>query len=1830
MSQDSRASKRNRRAGAKSHRSPRGSYRPPVNWRHLAVELLEARTLLSVALSSVTSSSGGTINGSNSYQYLLLNGSGFSSGSTVTLSEPAFGYTFPGLATTYLSSSQLELYINLANDGTTWTAQVKSGSVSSNTCNFTVYAPSPVITSLSQSSATAGGSAFTLTAYGSTFETLSTIRWNGTNLTTTPVENSGDTVALTATVPAADIASAGTDAVTVYSSGPGGGTSPAVNFSVNSSGPTTYTLGMDFAVPRDSKGAAGSASWGQLLSSAPAFVYIKATQDTVGVFLPNDMPPTLTTGTGSLAFGLYDFADPTQYYDPATKTIRQISPTKPDGTINSDDISADAKAEADLFYETASVYLTAGHLLPALDLEYNSGFGFDSDWNTSTGWAAMAQWVSAWTSEFQNHPGMGGIFPILYMNQFFAGGLWQQPLINHSSYKLWIALGNQTQPVPSPGDQYWNPSEWDWAIQQYKTGSYPTPDLDALNPSSSLTSLEIGQSAQPALNISPSSITLTGTTQGAAGPATPFTVSGSNLTPYASVQLTAPAGCQISLSASSGFSSLPLFVNADANGDLASTQVYARMNGSSGVSGLISVVDSTDNRGSVVTVSGTVQPATTLNINFLDASATVGITGSATITFTVSLTQSLTTDLSLPYQTQDGSARSGIDYDPPSGSPLVIPAGQVTGSVTVTIHGTAALGDRTFFLVLSDPSGYVLNTHSACGTIHAQISPATIGGLVWNDLNTNGSPDSGEPGLAGWMVTLQAGLQNQTAVTDANGRYSFSGLAAGTYALSVAAPTGWNISTPVGGTYSKIVSAGDNVSDANFGCQIQSAITSQNYAVLFSGGLNPAENFSRYYNQVKALYQELISDMGLSPANVYILYADGTNSAADENTSDDAANPTDVNSDMSFVDAGTTVEAATKSDLQNLLAQLAGKIGSQDHFLFWTFDHGSKVNQETGLLGFLNQFDFTEYLVPWVGSSQFSTSDLISNQELGSWLNGIHAGYTTYVFNQCFAGGMFDDLNLTGNTFGCAAASYYEPSEGDYFAAGFTAALKSGLDNGQAAFNAAFNADGQALPGGGSSFTTFDPIDGYEHPWDAGGNFPIFSTPSCRVVNNLAVTPLAFDPSLTQVTISYDMLLASLDGVPDSNVGLSFRIDSVDSGTLSLSGQTVQPDVTQLTPGQTLTWTRSASGSGEIDAFHVSAWENGQQLGSSVAVNLSFSSPNSLTAAVNDSATIAENAPATSINVLLNDVGLGTLQVLQVGAAQHGYVTLQNGQVFYQPDPDYTGLDSFSYTMTDGSSATSLATVTVTVAAMPQNPQTIFHLFQVAMGTTSLLDASQGDYDPNGTAVTLTVVGAAQHGTVQLFNGEVQYTADDGYVGADQFAYTITDGNGVTNGGIAYLTVAPTVNAGLFDPQTSTFYLRNSDSPGLGDFVIPFQPTSDTCIPVAGDWTGSGTTRPGLYDPTTGTFYLLNSNTAGSAYLTVVFRPTSDACVPVVGDWTGSGTTTIGVYDPTTTTFYERDSNTSGGADVTFVFGLAGHNWVPVTGDWTGSGKATVGLYNPATSVFYMRSVNAAGAPDMAFQYGPANSNLIPLAGDWYYSGTTTIGLYDPQTSVFSLRNSNTAGYADTAFEYGPAGANWMPIVGDWSGSAKSQPALAGAEPAESANSLKVAVAIASQSIIPTVETKGPGSVSAAKVLDLTAAELQPIVAAAIDRWSAAGLDAADVAKLSHAQIVIAALPDNYLGLTQSNQVLIDPTADGHGWFIDPMPASDTKFAQGSDGQLHAIAPQAVDRIDLLTVLEHELGHIVGLDDRNDGQTDIMDQTLGVGIRRDILAADVDAVLGEL
>lgn len=112
--------------------------------------------------------------------------------------------------------------------------------------------PAPAMGSISPNSANAGAAAFTLTANGSNFSSNSTINWNGNALSTNFVSSSQ----LTATVPAANVATAGSASVTVFTPAPGGGTSTAATFTINSS-----SSAKKFLFDATKAETAGNADW---------------------------------------------------------------------------------------------------------------------------------------------------------------------------------------------------------------------------------------------------------------------------------------------------------------------------------------------------------------------------------------------------------------------------------------------------------------------------------------------------------------------------------------------------------------------------------------------------------------------------------------------------------------------------------------------------------------------------------------------------------------------------------------------------------------------------------------------------------------------------------------------------------------------------------------------------------------------------------------------------------------------------------------------------------------------------------------------------------------------------------------------------------------------------------------------------------------------------------------------------------------------------------------------------------------------------------------------------------------------------------------------------------------------------------------------------------------------------------------------------------------------------------------------------------------------------------------------------------------------------------
>src|SRR5215210_3618008 len=176
----------------------------------------------------------------------------------------------------------------------------------------------------------------------------------------------------------------------------------------------------------------------------------------------------------------------------------------------------------------------------------------------------------------------------------------------------------------------------------------------------------------------------------------------------------------------------------------------------------------------------------------------------------------------------------------------------------------------------------------------------------------------------------------------------------------------------------------------------------------------------------------------------------------------------------------------------------------------------------------------------------------------------------------------------------------------------------------------------------------------------------------------------------------------------------------------------------------------------------------------------------------NDAATVAEDAPATAINVLANDTDAESdpFTIQSVTQPANGAVVITGGGtgLTYQPNLNYcntppgTTLDIFTYTLTPGGST---ATVTVTVTCVNDNPVAVADSATVAEDSgASAVNVLANDTDADGGPISITSVTQPANGAVVITGGGtgLTYQPSANYCNTppgtalDTFTYTLTPG----------------------------------------------------------------------------------------------------------------------------------------------------------------------------------------------------------------------------------------------------------------------------------------------------------------------------------------------------------------------------------------------------------------------------------------------------------------------
>ncbi len=259
-------------------------------------------------------------------------------------------------------------------------------------------------------------------------------------------------------------------------------------------------------------------------------------------------------------------------------------------------------------------------------------------------------------------------------------------------------------------------------------------------------------------------------------------------------------------------------------------------------------------------------------------------------------------------------------------------------------------------------------------------------------------------------------------------------------------------------------------------------------------------------------------------------------------------------------------------------------------------------------------------------------------------------------------------------------------------------------------------------------------------------------------------------------------------------------------------------------------------------------------------------------------------------------------------APSHGTLTsiVTNGAFVYEPEPGFVGTDTFVYTLQDARGAFA-EPESVTIEVLPAgsgNPVGVPDAY-LAFVDQTLTVAAPGlranDLDPDGDEFIVSNFLAPSHGTLTsiVTNGAFAYEPEPGFVGTDEFTYTLRDAGGNVSGPTTVtIQVLPDPNRpplGVPDAYaTQVGVTLTVDAPGLrandldpdGDDII----VSNFLAPSHGTLTSIVTNGAFVYEPEPGfvgtdgfTYTLLDARGAFSGPTAVtILVTTGDVTPPVI------------------------------------------------------------------------------------------------------------------------------------------------------------------------------------------------------------------------------------------------------------------------------------------------------------------------------------------------------------
>jgi len=271
----------------------------------------------------------------------------------------------------------------------------------------------------------------------------------------------------------------------------------------------------------------------------------------------------------------------------------------------------------------------------------------------------------------------------------------------------------------------------------------------------------------------------------------------------------------------------------------------------------------------------------------------------------------------------------------------------------------------------------------------------------------------------------------------------------------------------------------------------------------------------------------------------------------------------------------------------------------------------------------------------------------------------------------------------------------------------------------------------------------------------------------------------------------------------DNALNVLSNDSDADGDSLTISGVSQPADGQASISGSQVIYTPDPGFTG-TDSFTY-AVDDGFDGQASATVTVTVQSNNEPPVVGDLSAETLRNQPV-DIDVLneASDPDGDELNIAAFNQPQNGTVTQSGDALRYQPDDQFVGSDSFTFTITDGRGGEASAVVTVMVQS-DNEPPIVGDLSAETLRNRPVdIDVLAEASDPDDDELTIAAFVQPGNGTVTRSGDVLRYQPDSEFVGSDSFMFTISDGRGGRSTGSVVVDVVFTNRAPVANPDGAT------------------------------------------------------------------------------------------------------------------------------------------------------------------------------------------------------------------------------------------------------------------------------------------------------------------------------------------------------------------------------------------------------------------------------------------